>query len=295
MKISAFMPLTNSIKRGDTFKEAILSHLYWADELVVVDGGSTDGTVEAIKALKNPAIRIVERHWPQEDWSWAEFCKAWNRGLDECTGDWVAAGESDHIFHQNQAKRIREEVERETAKGKAVMKCQKLQSGAYPNWQSKSQMYYFIYKAKFPKIRYGFDPNNKTDLCHPIWWENGEMYEDLPKGEAIVESGKYEDIIGGTGADLYNYLWTFKTLEMVIQERMKANRAWNKFSGFTEIYKYRKPEDYESCRDQVVGQIKSVREKCNRTIPLEFQPEVMIKKILTELKTGMIGHPEFKI
>lgn len=291
MKISAFIPLTNSIKRGDTFIEAINSHLYWADELVVVDGGSTDGTIEAIEALKNPAIRIITREWPQEDWSWTEFCKAWNAGLDACNGDWVAAGETDHIFHQDQAARIRQELEREAAKGKAVVKCQKLQSGAYPNWQSKAQMYYFISKKKFPLICYGFDPVNKTDLCHPIMEEG--FYEDIPAGVAIMEGTKYEHLVGGTGANLYNYLWTFKTLDQVVTERMKANKAWNRFSGFTEVYNYRKTEDPEEVKDQVVSQIRSVRSKANHLIPLEFQPELMQRKILNDLKDNMIGSVHF--
>jgi glycosyltransferase involved in cell wall biosynthesis len=292
MKIAAFLPVTNAVKRGDTFIEAILSHLYWADEVVVVDGDSTDGTVEAIQALpqyEQGKIRIITREWDQENWSWAEFCKAWNYGLENTDADWVAAGESDHIFHQDQAKRLRQEVEREQGKGKAVIKCQKLQSGAVTNWFSKSQMYYIIHKAKYPKIKYGFDPSFKTDLCHPIWHEDA-YYEDIPQGEAIIEGSALEGLIGGTGADLYNYLWTFKTLDMVVSERVKANKGWNRFRGFTEVYKQTKPEDEESVRAQVLGQIMAVREKANRIIPISEQPEVMHEAITKRLKPEHIGH-----
>ncbi len=297
MKISAFMPITNPEKRGDTYLEAIITHLYWADELVVIDGGSTDGSIEKIKALDDRRIRIVTRPWPQ-DWSWIEFARAWNRGLAECTGDWVAAGESDHIFHENEAARVREEIERETAKGKAVMKIQKLQSASYENWMSKSQMYYFVYKAKYPQIRYGFDPNHETDLAHPIWWE-GSVYkennEEIPAGVAIVEGSKYESLIGGTGANIYNYLWTFKTVEQVVQERIKAAAGWNKFSGFTGVYKRRFPEGEEKIREWVKGQLMSVRLKATRTIRLEDQPQVMQEKIARDLKPGMIGRKELEL
>lgn len=295
MKISAFIPITNPTKRGDTFIEAINSHLYWADEVLVVDGGSTDGSLEAIAALNNPAIRVIHREWPQENWSWAEFCRAWNAGLEACTGDWVAAGETDHIFHQDQAGRLRQELEREQNKGKAVVKVQKLQSGAYPHWQSKSQMYYFIYKAKFPQIVYGFDPVNRTDLAHPMWWDMESMYEGIPTGTAITEGTAYEGLIGGTGADLYNYLWTFKTLDQVVTERLKANKGWNRFKGFTDIYKHVKTENEAEVRKQVIGQIGSVREKAKRVIPLEFQPELMRNPILRRLTDDMIGSPNFKV
>lgn len=293
MKISAFLPVTNALKRGDTFIEAILSHLYWADEIIIVDGGSTDGTIEAIENLKLPQIKIVTREWPQENWSWSEFAKAWNCGLQNATGDWVAAGESDHIFHQDEARRLREELQREANKGKAVVKCQKLQSGDVLHWQSKSQMYYFVYKAKFPQICYGFDPVNRTDLAHPIWWDGKSMYEDIPTGTAIVEGTAYEGLIGGTGITLYNYLWLYKNVDMIATERLKANKAWNAFSGFTEIYKHVKTTDPKEVRDEVIRQILAVRAKCNREIPIEKQPELM-HGILQALDDTMIGSPLWK-
>jgi glycosyltransferase involved in cell wall biosynthesis len=292
VKVSAFLPVTNAVARGDTFIEAIKTHLYWADELVVVDGGSTDGTLEEIERIGDSRIRVIHFPWPQENWSWTQFCKTWNAGLDACTGDWVAAGESDHIFHENEAGRIREEINRETSKGKAVMKCQKLQSASVEYWQSKSQMYYFVYKGKYPQIRYGYDPNHETDLCHPIWWE-GSMIEDIPAGEAIVESSRYAHLIGGTGAVLYNYLWTFKTLDMVVQERLKAARAWNQFPGFTKGYGKSMQTDPDKVVDWIVGQIAGVRAKATRHIPLEQQPLIMQEKIKTELYSNMVGAHTF--
>lgn len=289
MRISAFLPITNAETRGDTYIEAIQSHLYWADEVVVVDGGSTDGSIERIESLKNPNIKIVTREWPQTNWSWTEFCKAWNFGLDFCQGDWVAAGESDHIFHQNEAERLRSEVERETKRGKAIMKVQKLQSGDLYNWSSKSQMYYFIYKKKFPDICYGFSPEINTDLCHPIWRDG--CYEDIPKGKAITEGTEFETLIGGTGVTLYNYLWTFKTIEQVVTERLKANTAWNRFSGFTEVYKKVKSTQTIDIIDEVIGQVMAVRNKANRRIEIQDQPELMHKILTQNLKPHMIGHP----
>jgi len=293
MKISAFMPITNAIRRGDTFLEAIQTHLYWADELIVVDGGSIDGSIEAIQDLKDSRIRIVHFPWNQESWSWSQFAHTWNVGLDEATGDWVAAGESDHIFHESEAKRIREELLREENKGKAVVKCQKLQSASWDMWQSKSQMYYFIHKAKYNnKIRYGFDPNHRTDLAHPIWFE-GSMYEDIPAGEAIVEGSRHEGLIGGTGANLYNYLWTFKTFDMVYTERMKAAKGWNAFSGFRNVYNWHFEDDQKKVRIWIRNQILSVREKAKRALPLHLHPAIMQQKIKQEMVPGFIGSPDW--
>lgn len=291
MKISAFMPITNPTRRGDTFLEAIITHLYWADELVVVDGGSNDGSIERIINLNDNRIKIITRPWDQEKWSWAEFAKAWNAGFDACSGDFVAAGETDHIFHENEAQRVREELQREANKGKAVVKCQKMQSAAWNMWHSKSQMYYFIYKSKFPQIRYGFDPKHETDLAHPIWWEGDFFEEDVPQGVAIREDTEFEGLIGGTGANLYNYLWTFKTFDMVLQERIKASAGWNRFKWFTDVYKKKFPTDPKEIEEKLRGQIRSVREKSVRPLPLASHPKIMQKKLMEELKDDMIGSP----
>jgi hypothetical protein len=51
----------------------------WADELVVIDSGSTDGTVEI-------ARRYSDRVWSMD---WAGFSRQKQRALERCTGDWV--------------------------------------------------------------------------------------------------------------------------------------------------------------------------------------------------------------
>jgi glycosyltransferase involved in cell wall biosynthesis len=63
-----------------------LESLDWADEIVVVDGGSTDRTVEICKEYK---ARVFEyRDWPG-------FGLQKNRALDRATGDWVFSIDAD--------------------------------------------------------------------------------------------------------------------------------------------------------------------------------------------------------
>lgn len=289
MKISTFMPLTNAETRGDTYIQAIQSHLLFSDELIVVDGGSTDDTIKNIQALADPRIKIITRLWPQDSFSWTEFCKAWNAGLEAATGDWVVPGESDHIFHEDEIPRLKDEITREQTLGKAIITINKIQSSSIDHWRSKAKMYYFIHKAKYPQIKYGFDPHERTDLCQPIWHE-GSTIEDIPAGEAVTQhSKKYGALIGGTGVTLWNYLWTFKTLDQVVVERTKAANAWNSFTGFSEIYKERFPTDPDKIRQWIISQLKNIYNVGPIRKPLNEHPKRMRALVEYKLRPPMIG------
>lgn len=302
MKISSFIPMTNPEKRGDTYLEAIQSHLLFSDELIVVDGGSTDGSVEKIRALNDPRIKIITVAWPQKDWSWTEFPRHWNAGLEACTGDWVAAGETDHIFHEKDVARLKEEISLSEKLGRAVVTVDKMQSAGHLNWYSKAKMYYFINKKMYPAVKYGFDPEFKTDLCQPINATGVYEFEEygkkasIPTGKAIVEQDATTNaLVGGTGVTLYNYLWTFKTYEMVVAERLASSNAWNKFPGFTEIHKNKWRQDEQSVRGWIKDQMRAVRSKAIQVIKLEDQPKVMQDAIVKRLKSTMFGSDDFSI
>ena len=69
-----------------------------ADEIIVVDSRSTDGTLDLIRSrLRHPNLRIIERD--------RGLYQSWNEGIAATTGDWVyisTAGdtiERDHLLH----------------------------------------------------------------------------------------------------------------------------------------------------------------------------------------------------
>lgn len=65
---------------------ACLRSVAFADEVVVVDSGSTDGTVEAARAA---GARVIEAA------DWPGFGPQKNRALDAATGDWVFSIDAD--------------------------------------------------------------------------------------------------------------------------------------------------------------------------------------------------------
>jgi glycosyltransferase involved in cell wall biosynthesis len=75
-----------------TFNEApnirrTLAKLAWARRIVVVDSGSTDGTVEAI--ADDPSVELVRRQFD-------DFQSQWNYGLSLVTSPWILSLDADY-------------------------------------------------------------------------------------------------------------------------------------------------------------------------------------------------------
>lgn len=77
-----------------------LESLTWADEVVVLDSGSTDGTVEIARAL---AHRVLSRPWPG-------FQKQRAAAVAECSGDWVIFVDADEWVPEALAREVRAAV-----------------------------------------------------------------------------------------------------------------------------------------------------------------------------------------
>jgi glycosyltransferase involved in cell wall biosynthesis len=65
--------------------EACLASVAWCDEIVVVDSGSTDRSVELARKL---ATRVVHHDWPG-------YVAQKNFALEQATGDWVLSLDAD--------------------------------------------------------------------------------------------------------------------------------------------------------------------------------------------------------
>lgn len=83
-----------------------LASVAWADEIVVVDSGSTDRTVELARAAG--AKVTVTTDWPG-------FGRQKNRALDLATGDWVLSLDADEWVSPALAAEIRAAVSRSDA------------------------------------------------------------------------------------------------------------------------------------------------------------------------------------
>lgn len=74
-----------------------LDSVKWADEIVVVDSGSTDKTVEICREYTD---RVIYQEWPG-------FAKQKNSAIDRTSGDWVLSLDADEPVEPELGKEIR--------------------------------------------------------------------------------------------------------------------------------------------------------------------------------------------
>jgi glycosyltransferase involved in cell wall biosynthesis len=108
MLISGLSFIRNGIALGYPFVEAIRSILPLVDEMVVVVGESTDGTREAVEAIGDPRIRIIDSIWhPRITPKASVLAHQTNLGLLSCRGDWVVYVQGNELFHERDLPRMR--------------------------------------------------------------------------------------------------------------------------------------------------------------------------------------------
>lgn len=101
MKVSGFTYARNSFKYGYPIIESIKSILPICDEFIAVIGNSTDGTREAVEALGDSKIKIIDTVWDEGMQQGGKiFAQQANIGLRAITGDWGFHIQSDEVIHE---------------------------------------------------------------------------------------------------------------------------------------------------------------------------------------------------
>ena len=109
MLISGLSFIRNGESLGYPYVEAIRSILPLVDEMVVVVGKSEDGTREAVEAIGDPRIRIIDSEWhPRITPKASVLAQQTNLGLMHCKGDWVVYVQGNELFHERDLPRMRE-------------------------------------------------------------------------------------------------------------------------------------------------------------------------------------------
>ena len=103
--ISIVIPLYNKAKSIANTIKSILSQTFQEFEIIVVDDGSTDNSIEVVRAISDNRIRLIQKEN-------GGVCSARNRGIIEAKYDYVAFLDADDTWDENylleQSKLIQE-------------------------------------------------------------------------------------------------------------------------------------------------------------------------------------------
>jgi hypothetical protein len=112
MKVSAFTFIKNGVILGYPFLQSIQSVLPIVDEFIVNVGKSEDNTLDLIKSISSPKIRIIESTWNDEMndrgyvYGQQKMVAQFN-----CTGDWAFYIEGDEVYHEEDLEKIKNSME----------------------------------------------------------------------------------------------------------------------------------------------------------------------------------------
>ena len=105
--ISGFSTVRNGIKLGYPLVESIRSVLPVVDEFIITIGKSEDNTLETVKKIGDPKIKIIETVWdPRFTVKGRILAVQSNMAFFQCRGDWAFYLQADEVFHNEDQEKI---------------------------------------------------------------------------------------------------------------------------------------------------------------------------------------------
>ena len=204
-KITALIITYNEIG----YIEKCIASISFADEIIVVDSYSTDGTYEYL--LNHPKVRVIQNPFKN-------FTAQKSFTLKQATNDWVLFLDADEVVPENLQNEIRATI----------------------NNNPKHVAYWFYRKFMFQKERLRFS-GWQTDKNYRLFRKSKVNFSN----KRIVHETL--DIVGTTGI-LKNKLthYCYKDYEvyknkMMLYGRLKAKEAYNKNKRFSYALLLLKP------------------------------------------------------
>ena len=272
IKISTITPITNPIKRQDAFPDVIHNYLDFADEVIILDGGSTDGSVEYLKGLpeyKSGKLKIEYMEW-KEDFDWHTIGEHYQRGYELASGDWVFRMDIDYFFNERDFQNIRKYCEVYLDKSPAL---------AFLKYQFLLADRYNI------KCRYGLAGNKKM-FGNRLTWLGGPNKSQLALDKKFLDFGS--DMIVDTRIPYYNYDFSFKEESVIKEDFYRFAKARFRFDGLDWGYES-KEKAWECFKDM---QTRRFKDKSWKKIEIKDHPKYIQERI-KNIKSSQFGYSGF--
>lgn len=165
---------------------------------------------EALECYKYFAdeVVIVGKDWPY-DFSWDYIGKTFQEGFDKSNSDWVMRMDIDYFLHEKHLKKIRQSIEKFS--DYPAISFPQYQIFTPERYQIKTRLCLLFNKKKFKNIKL----NGGGDMT--LATLNGNLLD--PKKVPMVN------------IPIFQYESTFRTKEILMEDRLRFAKAWFKFFG----------------------------------------------------------------
>lgn len=164
---SIIIPTYNSSSTISECVESVLNQTFTNFEIIIIDGLSTDKTVDIIRKYADKRIRIVS----EKD---NGVYDAMNKGIDYSTGEWLYfLGSDDKLFQNDLLANVKRDIDKECVDivyGNVIL-------------SSNNQ----LYDGKFDRIKLSREKN----ICHQAIFYNKNVFKRL--GRYSLEFPIYAD------------------------------------------------------------------------------------------------------
>jgi len=279
--LSAHVNITNPEQMGYPYLESIKSFANLCDEVIVVDGGSTDGSLEKIKEI--PKVRIVEGCKWDYDFEWTILARNLQTGYEQCKGDWVFHFDVDYIFPEKNVKALRELIDKvdlpaiEIRKINFVLANECFEKDHYP---------LLLYKSNYKVLGYGIgineDKKESLTFLNPVS-KRGEK-DGIYFGDIIRRSKVRLEI---SDIDIHCYDFTFMTREQIEEQRYRFDMALGRHKDISYM------TTKEKCFNNFIGMMKERHKEC-KPVNLEFHSEFIRNKV-KNIKEDQFGYNGFNL
>jgi glycosyltransferase involved in cell wall biosynthesis len=228
-KITTIIATYNCV---DSLEDAIRSVLRQNDankELIVIDGGSTDGTVDLIRRYSDLIAHSVSE--PDRG-----IYDAWNKGLEKATGDWICfLGADDFLVNSKVFRRLAEILQTayppyRVVYGKNIVlnsRREALYSCGEP-WEKVKKKFGQIMCLPHPGLMHHrslFEEHGKFNTAFEIAGDYEMLLRELRLGDALhVPLPVCAMAVGGLSATPGNMVWSLKEVRQA-QRLHRIRRA----------------------------------------------------------------------
>jgi len=238
MKVSGFTIIRNAVKYDFPVVESICSILPLCDEVIVGVGNSEDSTLELIRNIQSPKIKIIESIWDDSVRKGGLLlAKETNKAFDAVSADsdWVIYIQADELIHEKDIPVIKASMQqwKDAEKVEGLLFEYKHFYGSYA-FLEDSRLWY---RREIRIIRNDKHIRSFRDA------QGFRIYNHLHPTDDELLNGGHKLSVKHSGASIYHYGWVKNP---IVQQNKRSTfyKLWNEKDSVEKNLKDTSEYDY---------------------------------------------------